>query len=239
MSFGIMGGNMQPQAHLQTIVRMLAHRQQPQAACDAPRWRFNEGKLEINVEATMAAATVSGLVERGHRGRGDPGQLPGLRRRPVHLAPRRSGGRGLRRGQRPAPRRPGGRLLVRGAQHRVGGRVDRDRARRSRRRRRPRPPRSVAGPGAGDGRLDRVLGQGDHRQARLPLRRRRGDADHVPHAVRAAAVRAARLVGRARPAGADAARLARRHRPRLLRLLPGELPRLRRPGLHHAPASSG
>jgi gamma-glutamyltranspeptidase / glutathione hydrolase len=66
MSFGIMGGNMQPQAHLQTIVRMLAHRQQPQAACDAPRWRFSEG-LDINVEATMSAATVAGLVERGHR----------------------------------------------------------------------------------------------------------------------------------------------------------------------------
>ena len=66
MSFGIMGGNMQPQAHLQTIVRMLAHRQQPQAACDAPRWRFNEG-LEINVEATMAPKTVAGLVELGHQ----------------------------------------------------------------------------------------------------------------------------------------------------------------------------
>ena len=66
MSFGIMGGNMQPQAHLQTIVRMLAHRQQPQAACDAPRWRFNQG-LDINVESTMSASTVAGLVERGHR----------------------------------------------------------------------------------------------------------------------------------------------------------------------------
>ena len=65
MSFGIMGGNMQPQAHLQTIVRMLAHRQQPQAACDAPRWRVNEG-TQINVEATMASATVAGLVECGH-----------------------------------------------------------------------------------------------------------------------------------------------------------------------------
>jgi len=65
MSFGIMGGNMQPQAHLQTIVRMLAHRQQPQAACDAPRWRVSAGKL-INVEATMAPATVAGLIERGH-----------------------------------------------------------------------------------------------------------------------------------------------------------------------------
>jgi gamma-glutamyltranspeptidase/glutathione hydrolase len=64
LSFGIMGGDMQPQAHLQTIVRMLAHRQQPQAACDAPRWRVSAGKL--NVEATMAAATAAGLVERGH-----------------------------------------------------------------------------------------------------------------------------------------------------------------------------
>ena len=66
MSFGIMGGNMQPQAHLQTLVRMLAHRQQPQAACDAPRWRFNHG-LEINVEHTMDARTVQGLVDLGHR----------------------------------------------------------------------------------------------------------------------------------------------------------------------------
>jgi len=65
MSFGVMGGNMQPQGHLQTLVRMLAHGQQPQAACDAPRWRFNEG-LEINVEAAMPAATVQGLLERGH-----------------------------------------------------------------------------------------------------------------------------------------------------------------------------
>jgi len=66
MSFGVMGGNMQPQAHLQTIVRMLDYRQHPQAACDAPRWRFNQG-LEINVEASMLPETVRGLIERGHR----------------------------------------------------------------------------------------------------------------------------------------------------------------------------
>ena len=41
MSFGVMGGDMQPQGHLQTILRMLAYRQQPQAACDAPRWKVN------------------------------------------------------------------------------------------------------------------------------------------------------------------------------------------------------
>ncbi|MFG6468756.1 gamma-glutamyltransferase family protein [Roseateles sp. BYS87W] len=65
MSFGVMGGNMQPQGHLQTLVRMLCHGQNPQAACDAPRWRFNEG-LSINVERHMPAATVEGLRARGH-----------------------------------------------------------------------------------------------------------------------------------------------------------------------------
>jgi gamma-glutamyltranspeptidase/glutathione hydrolase len=66
MSFGVMGGNMQPQGHLQTLVRMIDFAQNPQAACDAPRWRFNAG-LDINVEAQMAAATVQGLIERGHQ----------------------------------------------------------------------------------------------------------------------------------------------------------------------------
>ncbi len=66
MSFGVMGGNMQPQGHLQTLARMLDYGQNPQVACDAPRWRFNQG-LEINVEATMPASTVQGLSERGHQ----------------------------------------------------------------------------------------------------------------------------------------------------------------------------
>lgn len=66
MSFGVMGGNMQPQGHLQTLVRMLDFRQEPQAACDAPRWRFNQG-LSINVEATMPAATREGLRAMGHQ----------------------------------------------------------------------------------------------------------------------------------------------------------------------------
>ena len=66
MSFGVMGGNMQPQGHMQTLVRMLDYAQNPQAACDAPRWRFNSG-LEINVEATMNPATVQGLAGLGHK----------------------------------------------------------------------------------------------------------------------------------------------------------------------------
>ena len=66
MSYGVMGGNMQPQGHLQTLVRMLDYRQHPQAACDAPRWRFNEG-LSINVEPSMAPQTIDGLRALGHQ----------------------------------------------------------------------------------------------------------------------------------------------------------------------------
>ncbi|MCA3239284.1 MAG: gamma-glutamyltransferase family protein [Curvibacter sp.] len=66
MSFGVMGGNMQPQGHLQTLVRMLDYGQNPQAACDAPRWRYNAG-FDINVEASMNRAAIEGLAARGHR----------------------------------------------------------------------------------------------------------------------------------------------------------------------------
>jgi gamma-glutamyltranspeptidase/glutathione hydrolase len=66
MSFGVMGGNMQPQGHMQTLGRMLDYRQNPQAACDAPRWRFDAG-LKINVEAAMNPATVQGLTGLGHK----------------------------------------------------------------------------------------------------------------------------------------------------------------------------
>ena len=66
MSYGVMGANMQPQGHMQTLVRMLDYGQSPQAACDAPRWRYNAG-FEINVESAMNQATVQGLAERGHR----------------------------------------------------------------------------------------------------------------------------------------------------------------------------
>jgi len=66
MSYGVMGGNMQPQGHMQTLSRMLDYGQNPQAACDAPRWRFNQG-LEINVEAAMPPATAQGLADRGHQ----------------------------------------------------------------------------------------------------------------------------------------------------------------------------
>jgi gamma-glutamyltranspeptidase/glutathione hydrolase len=68
MSYGVMGANMQPQGHVQTLVRMLDHGQHPQAACDAPRWRFDAG-LHINVESAMDPSTVQGLKDLGHQTR--------------------------------------------------------------------------------------------------------------------------------------------------------------------------
>ncbi len=66
MSFGVMGGNMQPQGHLQSLVRMLVYGQQPQAACDAPRWKVGTG-LSVDCEATMDPRLRDGLIARGHR----------------------------------------------------------------------------------------------------------------------------------------------------------------------------
>jgi gamma-glutamyltranspeptidase/glutathione hydrolase len=65
MSFGVMGGDIQPQGHVQTLVRMLNYQQQPQTACDAPRWKVNRD-FTLDVEGTMPAATVDGLKARGH-----------------------------------------------------------------------------------------------------------------------------------------------------------------------------
>lgn len=66
MSFGVMGGNLQPQGHLQTLVRMLTYRQQPQAACDAPRWKVSTG-LAVDFEYTMGADLQTGLKALGHK----------------------------------------------------------------------------------------------------------------------------------------------------------------------------
>ena len=66
MSFGVMGGDMQPQGHMQTLVRMLDYKQNPQAACDAPRWKVNRD-FTLDVESTMRRDTVEALQARGHR----------------------------------------------------------------------------------------------------------------------------------------------------------------------------
>lgn len=65
MSFGVMGGHMQTQGHVQMAVRVLLHCQNPQAASDAPRWQITE-RGSLAVEAAMPVSTVDGLRARGH-----------------------------------------------------------------------------------------------------------------------------------------------------------------------------
>ncbi len=66
MSFGLMGGNIQPQGHVQTLARMLIAGQQPQAACDAPRWKVMSG-LDIEIESAVPTSVADELSARGHR----------------------------------------------------------------------------------------------------------------------------------------------------------------------------
>ena len=47
--FGVMGGAMQPQGHVQMVVRLVDHGDDPQAALDAPRWRVGPGR-EVHLE---------------------------------------------------------------------------------------------------------------------------------------------------------------------------------------------
>ena len=66
MSFGVMGGPMQAQGHVQMAIRVLLHGQSPQAASDAPRWQvMDDGALAV--EAAMPEAVVSDLRSRGHQ----------------------------------------------------------------------------------------------------------------------------------------------------------------------------
>lgn len=71
MAFGLMGGPMQAQGHMQLVNRIVSHAQNPQAAVDAPRWRILSGR-RIAVEATMAPSLIEGLRSRGHEISVDP-----------------------------------------------------------------------------------------------------------------------------------------------------------------------
>ncbi len=66
MSFGVMGGDMQPQGHLQTLIRMVDYDQQPQAACCAPRWKVNRD-FTLDIESNMPGDITDGLKALGHK----------------------------------------------------------------------------------------------------------------------------------------------------------------------------
>ncbi|MGN6812522.1 MAG: gamma-glutamyltransferase family protein [Thermomicrobiales bacterium] len=63
--FGVMGGYMQPQGHVQVVVNQVDYDMNPQAALDAPRWQWQRGK-EVAVEMAAPQHVLSGLAARGH-----------------------------------------------------------------------------------------------------------------------------------------------------------------------------
>lgn len=65
MSFGVMGGPMQAQGHLQMMLRMFDYGQNPQAASDAPRWRIEQG-LDIALEQGLSPSAFEALQAKGH-----------------------------------------------------------------------------------------------------------------------------------------------------------------------------
>lgn len=66
MSFGVMGGPMQAQGHVQMVLRTQVWGNDPQVAADAPRWRVTEG-LGVACETTLRAATLQALRDLGHQ----------------------------------------------------------------------------------------------------------------------------------------------------------------------------
>ena len=63
--FGVMGGEMQPQGHLQVVAAMIDHGCNPQAALDAPRWQVGRDHT-VRVEQEVPTEIVEGLKRRGH-----------------------------------------------------------------------------------------------------------------------------------------------------------------------------
>ncbi|MDR0570762.1 MAG: gamma-glutamyltransferase family protein [Clostridiales Family XIII bacterium] len=63
--FGIMGGYMQPQAHMQVAMNMIDFKMNPQDALDAPRFCWSAG-LNFSLEDHFSPGLVDALVRKGH-----------------------------------------------------------------------------------------------------------------------------------------------------------------------------
>ncbi len=63
--FGVMGGFMQPQGHLQMVVNIIDYAMNPQASLDAPRWQWASGKT-VQVESDADPQVISSLRAMGH-----------------------------------------------------------------------------------------------------------------------------------------------------------------------------
>lgn len=66
LSFGVMGGPMQPQGHAQMVLRLTDYHQNPQVASDASRWRVTNG-LGVAVEDRFSDDVLAELERRGHQ----------------------------------------------------------------------------------------------------------------------------------------------------------------------------
>ena len=64
--FGVMGGYMQPQGHLQVVENMIDFHMNPQQALNAPRWQWM-GSRDITVEYSYPPELIRQLQRRGHR----------------------------------------------------------------------------------------------------------------------------------------------------------------------------
>lgn len=63
--FGVMGGYMQPQGHYQVAINTIDYKLNPQAALDAPRWQWIEGKI-VHVEPEFPNHIAQALTRLGH-----------------------------------------------------------------------------------------------------------------------------------------------------------------------------
>lgn len=66
LAFGVMGAEMQPQGHVQMMLRVYAHGQSLQEAAVAPRWRWQGGRT-VALEPGFSPGVRAGLERRGHR----------------------------------------------------------------------------------------------------------------------------------------------------------------------------
>ena len=67
-SFGVMGGFMQPQGHLQVVVSMVDDHLDPQEALDKPRFCISSGEAGggVALEEGMNSEVIAGLANMGH-----------------------------------------------------------------------------------------------------------------------------------------------------------------------------
>lgn len=66
MSFGVMGGAIQPQGHVQVLTNLIDLGMNLQQAIEAPRFRYLSGK-RVLLEDAVTEVIIKSLIERGHQ----------------------------------------------------------------------------------------------------------------------------------------------------------------------------